>query len=150
MPEGEQAQVTLRLAVAADGPRCADIFLAGRRNAFPWQPPGLFRLRDYYDCVVDEEVWVAEVDGQVVGFVSVALPDHVVHNLFVDAAWRKRGIGRALLDWALGHLDGVVHLRCAIRNLAAREFYERNGWVAVPTAAAGDFTLYRKLVGVGG
>lgn len=140
------APVVVRLAEAVDAPRCADIFLEGRRAAFPWRPREFFRLRDYYDCTADEEVWVADTGAAagVVGFVSAALPDGVIRNLFVADAWRNRGIGRKLLDCALSHLDGMVHLRCDARNVAACGFYQRAGWhgVSVPH---GEFVLFRRL-----
>ncbi|MEI8393229.1 MAG: GNAT family N-acetyltransferase [Rhodospirillaceae bacterium] len=149
MPLRAQTGLILRLADAADSPRCADIFLSGRRDAFPWHPPEMFRLRDYYDSVADEEVWVAVTAEGVVGFVSAALPDNTIRHLFVDAPWRNRGIGRELIGCALGHLGTVAQLRCAARNLGARAFYQRNGWqeVTAGTAADGDFVLYRKTAG---
>ncbi|MEI6560172.1 MAG: GNAT family N-acetyltransferase [Rhodospirillaceae bacterium] len=146
MPRGGRARVILRPAEAADSPRCADIFLAGRRAACPGRPPDRFRLQDYYASVVGEEVWVAEAGGDVVGFISAALPDNVIQNLFVDAGWRNRGIGRDLLNCALSHLGRVVHLRCSARNHAARGFYRRNGWVEIESEANGDTVLYRKII----
>ena len=63
MPECGDTAVTVRLAKADDGQRCAEIFLASRRAAFHWQPAGSFVLEDYQRAIEDEEVWVAEIDG---------------------------------------------------------------------------------------
>jgi len=140
--------IGIRLARVGDGPRCAEIFLNGRRKAFPWQPEDRFGLDDYYDCVDGEEVLVAEVDGGVVGFISIDAPERFIHNLFIDPAWRGRGIGSALLREALMLLQGSAHLACAARNAAARAFYEHNGWIPVPSVRPGGETdplvTYRK------
>lgn len=141
----EPAIVT-RPAGDADGERCAEIFLAGRRQAFPWQPSGFFRLQDYFDCVRDEAVWVAEVEDRVVGFISVFLPENHIHNLFIDPAWQNRGIGTRLLECALDHMKGPARLECVDRNLAARVFYERKGWIRQPLddGAGEAYIIYRK------
>ncbi len=151
MPAEDGLRIDIRFATAADGPRCADIFLHGRRAAFSWQPEDRFGLDDYYDCVDGEEVLVAELDGTarlVVGFVSVDAGERFIHTLFIDPQWRGRGIGSALLREALTLLRGSAELACASRNAAARAFYEHNGWTPVPaTETGGDaepLVVYRK------
>lgn len=156
MPAGEGGRIAIRSARSADSERCAEIFLQGRRQAFSWQPADRFGLDDYYDCVREDSVLVAEVDGAgagtgagtVVGFVSLDPKAGVIHNLFIDPEWHKRGIGSALLREALDLLRGGPHpveLACAARNAAARAFYERNGWtlVAPPSDQPDALVLYR-------
>ena len=151
MPAEDGLRINIRFATAADGPRCADIFLRGRRAAFSWQPEDRFGLDDYYDCVDGEEVLVAELEGTarlVVGFVSVDAGERFIHTLFIDPLWRGRGIGSALLREALALLRGSAELACASRNAAARAFYEHNGWTPVPAAETGGdaepLVVYRK------
>ncbi|WP_454017269.1 N-acetyltransferase family protein [Azospirillum sp. Marseille-Q6669] len=151
MPAEDGLRINIRFATAADGPRCADIFLRGRRAAFSWQPEDRFGLDDYYDCVDGEEVLVAELEGTarlVVGFVSVDAGERFIHTLFIDPLWRGRGIGSALLREALTLLRGSAELACASRNAAARAFYEHNGWTPVPAAESGGdaepLVVYRK------
>lgn len=148
MPAGEGGRIAIRSACSADSERCAEIFLHGRRQAFSWQPADRFGLDDYYDCVREDAVLVAEADGAVVGFVSLDPQAGVIHNLFIDPGWHKRGIGSALLREALALLRGGPHpveLACAARNAAARAFYERNGWtpVAPPSDQPDALVLYR-------
>lgn len=148
MPAGEGVRIAIRSALSTDAARCAEIFLHGRRQAFSWQPADRFGLDDYYDCVREDSVLVAEADGAVVGFVSLDPQAGVIHNLFIDPGWHKRGIGSALLREALGLLRGGSHpaeLACAARNAAARAFYERNGWTPVgsPSDQRDALVLYR-------
>lgn len=146
MPFANGLWIVTRRAFATDSERCAHIFLHGRRKAFPWQPADRFGLDDYYDCVEDELVIVAEVDGTVVGFVSIDQPERFIHTLFIDPAWQQRGIGTLLLREALRELRGSAQLTCAARNAAARAFYEHNGWIPVPGANDDReaHVLYRK------
>ncbi len=132
MPAGDGFPIAIRMAGAPDAPRCAEIFLHGRRAAFSWHPEDRFGLDDYYDCVQEDAVLVAEAAGGIVGFVSIDQPARFIHNLFIDAAWHNRGIGSALLREAVGLLQGPALLACAARNAAARAFYEHNGWIPVP------------------
>lgn len=153
MPAQDGPRVSIRFARPTDGPRCAEIFLLGRRAAFPWHPEDRFGLNDYYDCVEGEEILVAEADGRtaesvIVGFISVDVAERFIHNLFIDPLWRGRGIGSSLLRDALSLLQGSAELTCAARNEAARAFYEHNGWTPVPTTGLGDeidpLVVYRK------
>lgn len=148
MPAAGDLRIDIRSARSGDDARCAEIFLNGRRRAFPWHPEDRFGLDDYYDCVEEDQVLVAEVEGAVVGFVSVDRSERFIHTLFIDPGWCNRGIGTALLREALMLLQGSAQLACAARNAAARAFYEHNGWTPVPTPQAGDeadpLVVYRK------
>lgn len=146
MPRNGSPKVTVRLARDGDDTRCAEIFLAGRRQAFWWQPSEMFGIADYYDCVADQDVLVAEADGVVVGFVSASSMDRVVRNVFVDESWRNRGIGRFLLDHALRRMEGPVSLSCSAKNQAACAFYERSGWIKVGVGLedSGQYFVYQK------
>src|SRR5258708_40256767 len=75
------------------------------------------------------DVWVAEEDGEVVGFAAVK--DDVLGHLFVHAAVQERGIGTALLAKTQELLpDGFTFWTHQL-NEQARAFYERRGLVAV-------------------
>jgi len=50
---------------------------------------------------------VAVVDGAVAGFLSLRPPSHVFH-LFVDAAYHRRGVARALWDSVRGGAAGFT------------------------------------------
>lgn len=119
----------VRLAGPADHDRCAEIFLKARRKAFDWVEPARFALADYTKGTVDEEIWVAERDGWVEGFVAIFLPDNFLHHLFVHPRAQGGGIGTELLAVAHGRLGRPASLKCLEQNTLARRFYRKHGWV---------------------
>lgn len=77
---------------------------------------------------------VAEVDGRIVGAVVGGFDGRrgLVYHLGVDAAYRKNGIGRQLMDALEGRLRAKGCLRSYLLvthdNLEAQRFYERHDW----------------------
>jgi len=88
-----------------------------------------------------EDVLVALVDGEVAGYVKLgratplAASDHVatVNGLAVSPAFRRRGVGRALMDAAAGEARRRGARRLTLRVLGpnedARRLYESAGFV---------------------
>ena len=87
-------------------------------------------------------VLVAEHDSHVIGYaygriegydyMALRGPAAVLHDLIVDAAYRGRGVGRALLNGMVtalttGRAPRVV-LSAAERNTSAQRFFERMGF----------------------
>ena len=76
-------------------------------------------------------LFVAEDDGQLVGFVSSWLEDHVarIGDLYVSAGARRTGGGKALVETVIENLRarGATHLLLNA-NLGALAFYERLGF----------------------
>ena len=80
--------------------------------------------------------WVALLDGQAVGILSVSLSlfDGEVLNLAVLPSARKRGVAQALLDEMkaqLPHSCEELFLEVAESNLPAIRLYEKNGFLPV-------------------
>ena len=77
---------------------------------------------------------VAEIDGQLAGFVNFENREGVAHvsYLFVDPGFQGRGIGREMLTRAVGAATRAgfsnATLLTATANSRARAFYEREGW----------------------
>jgi putative acetyltransferase len=71
------------------------------------------------------ETFVFEMDGCVVGFVS--MNGNEVGGLFVTPAQQKRGVGRALLDHVAASRP-YLELDVFKANAAARSFYESYGF----------------------
>ncbi len=53
----------IRAMRTADAPVLAQLFLKGRRQAFEWVEPSLFRLEDFAEQTRGERIWVAEKGG---------------------------------------------------------------------------------------
>lgn len=90
------------------------------------------------------EVWVAEADGQVAGFVAVQLHHEdsmgEIYMIAVDPAHQRRGIGTALTSFALswmkenGMVLAMVETGGDPGHAPARRSYERSGFVQLPIA----------------
>jgi putative acetyltransferase len=112
-PDLEQVlDVWYRSSVIAHSFLPAEFFVAERREiAERWLP--------------ESATAVCEINGQVVGFVSMI--GNEVGGIFVDPEHQRRGIGRSLLDH-VGEFRGFLELGVFEANLAGRRFYEAYGF----------------------
>jgi ribosomal protein S18 acetylase RimI-like enzyme len=78
----------------------------------------------------DGDVWVAELDGAVAGFLA-GTSDEITW-MYIDPALQRRGVGRALVRHVLARASGPVRLEVLDGN-PARAFYERLGFVVEST-----------------
>ncbi|MCA9919381.1 MAG: GNAT family N-acetyltransferase [Anaerolineales bacterium] len=74
------------------------------------------------------ETWVYELDGDVVGFLS--LVENEVGGLFIRPSHQRQGIGRALMDKAAS-LHPVLVLDVFEKNGVGRPFYTQYGFTQV-------------------
>jgi GNAT superfamily N-acetyltransferase len=133
--------VTVRQATPADAEAIAEIHTTARREAMPWLPvlhtDAETRVWVAEVVLVAQQVWVAEVDGQVVGYIGVS--DHDLNDLYVRPGWQRQGIGTVLLEQARAVSPDRLELWAFKRNAGARRFYERHGFVAIgETDGAGN------------
>ena len=86
--------------------------------------------RDHFEetrlMLPETEVWVYEEEGDVCGFIG--LTGDYVAGLFVAQEYRGQGIGHRLLTYAKD-LHKYLQLNVYEKNLRARTFYEREGFV---------------------
>jgi ribosomal protein S18 acetylase RimI-like enzyme len=127
----------------ADLPRLREIFLQSRREAFHWNDPAIYRLEDFDAQTEGERMLVGEIDGEVAGFISWWAPENFIHHLYIDAAFKRRGLGRALLDACLQCMERPAQLKCVSRNAPALAFYKALGWNSVATGHSdeGEYQL---------
>jgi [ribosomal protein S18]-alanine N-acetyltransferase len=79
-------------------------------------------------------VLVAFLGAATAGFCSwrQSAPDEAeILNLAVDPAWRRRGVGAALLEAVLERASGAIFLEVAESNSPAIALYRKQGWVDV-------------------
>lgn len=79
--------------------------------------------------VPGHEVWVADIDGEVLGF--AALHEDLLGHLYVHPRAQSRGVGTMLLDVVKRERPNGFHLWTFQRNEGARRFYERHGCTLV-------------------
>jgi ribosomal protein S18 acetylase RimI-like enzyme len=79
--------------------------------------------------LVRNRVWLAELDGQVCGF--MAIQGDLIDHLYIDPDFQRRGIGKALLEHARSLSPDSLFLYTFQSNARGRAFYEKNGFRAV-------------------
>jgi len=106
-------------------------------------------------------IWVAEKRGRLIGYAIMTFnydlefggSEGLVTDLYVAARWRKRGIGRGLIDAvrAFCHEAGIgtIELQVTKDNRAARAFYASIGfrefdWVVMALNTAPNLSAARK------
>jgi ribosomal-protein-alanine N-acetyltransferase len=123
--------LTIRKMTVEDVPAVVD--LDQKSFSLPW-PERSFRFE-----LTDNPAsrcWVAERDGNVVGMIVVWLIVEEAHvaTIATHPDYRRQGIGRRLLAYALRHLmqDGARSSFLEVResNIAAQEMYRKFGYEA--------------------
>ena len=131
--------MNLRPARPADADTLLGIQRAAAVDAFAHvYPPERYPFPDdairevWVEALTDPEVevYVAEVDGEPVGGVSVG--NGYLSTLYVLPAHQGSGVGSALHDLALERLRAQgareARLWTLRENVSGRRFYERRGW----------------------
>lgn len=90
--------MAVRRFIERDRDGLRDLYIEYRRSAFSWLDSESLNLSDLDRDTEGEEIWVAEIEGSVVGFVSVFEAESFIHNLFVRPGW----FGRVLLVVIVG------------------------------------------------
>ncbi len=134
------SEAILRPATEADVDAVAALFHEGWHDVHPGRvPDGLTERRTpeaFHERVSDritrtDETTVAEVDGQVAGFVMVAGDE--AEQVYVGRAFRGRGVAGPLLTEAERQIAAGGHdeawLVVVRGNERAQAFYAKQGWV---------------------
>ena len=128
-------EVDVRPAAAADAYVVGCVWREGWHEVHAGRVPMALeqaRLsRPFEDLAVDhlEAISVAEVGGEVAGFVSVH--ESEVQHLYVDRRFRGTTVAASLLAHAERQVAGShssAWLAVVAPNERARRFYERHGW----------------------
>ncbi len=121
----------LRQVRHTDAPDCAQVFLRSRAFGVA-DVPLVHDERDVRRWMADEivgrtDMWVAELDGTIVGLLVLS-PGWVEH-LYLDPAWIGRGLGDRFMAIAKDRQPAGLQLWTFQVNDAARRFYVRHGFV---------------------
>lgn len=129
MPDTARTSViTIRAATTADLDALRDIYLRSRAATFTWLDAAKLRREDFDEATREEPMLVAMSGNDLTGFISWWPPENFVHNLFVDPAYARRGIGQALLSECLQQIGRPATLKCVKLNEPALAFYRALGW----------------------
>lgn len=143
MPDAaSEVEVKVRAAEPGDLPKLAEMFDAYRvfygQESKPAESEAYLKRRLEKQ---DAALFVAEVDGEAVGFSqlyptlsSVAMRRvWTLNDLYVDEAHRQSGVAAALLKAADDHARETgasrLELSTARDNRAAQALYEKHGWI---------------------
>jgi chorismate mutase/ribosomal protein S18 acetylase RimI-like enzyme len=147
---GEHSDLTLRPALAEEADALAELFLAARAAAFPAMPATVHpphEVRHWFREVLgtvprtvpmpaERETWVAERDGDLVGY--LVLDPEWLDSLYVRPDLTGQGIGSVLLDLAKSLRPEGFGLWVFETNRRAQAFYRRHGLVVVRRTAGSD------------
>jgi ribosomal protein S18 acetylase RimI-like enzyme len=149
--------VSLSLARAEDAPAlralATDAFVAAFGHLYRAEDLAAF-LAEYRTVEVYREkladpatrIALAELDGALAGYAMIHWPSEfasesdasrplALHQLYCAPAMTGRGIGAALMDWALGEAHALgrdaVQLSVWSENHAAQRFYARYGFAKI-------------------
>jgi GNAT superfamily N-acetyltransferase len=131
-----EQEVAVRRAGPEDADTLADLYSETRRAAYPQMPHAVHtddEHRDFYRKHVveqsDHTVWVAEADGEILGFAHCT--PTFLDGIYVRSDLRGRGIGSLLLDVVEAtHPDGY-ELWVFVSNTDAHRLYLHRGLVEV-------------------
>ena len=116
----------LRLTEIHDSARKIELHLANLDDAFvPLEKAA--ENEGLFDYTVD----VALLGEKIAGF--SAYSDEELAWLYVDPAYARRGVGRALIEEALRNEPGINSVEVLVGNLPARKLYEKTGFELVST-----------------
>ncbi len=123
-------RVAIRRAVADDGAQIARIHrvTAEREWRFLYPHTPEEDLAFFGRAITGGVVGVAEIEERIVGF--RALRRGWIDHLYVEHAWHGRGVGQALIAWALRGRRRV-RLWTFQRNSRSRRFYRLQGFAEI-------------------
>ncbi|MGF1514873.1 MAG: GNAT family N-acetyltransferase [Elainellaceae cyanobacterium] len=81
------------------------------------------------DIEAGHEVVVVVHHGEITAFAALNLQTCVLSQLFVSPRWKRKGIGRRLLQWATAKCPTGFSLKTAADNHESRAFYSAMGMV---------------------
>ncbi|KAF2078836.1 GNAT family N-acetyltransferase [Flavobacterium sharifuzzamanii] len=121
-------------------PRLRTIFLNERQRTFTEQDTSEFKLEDFDKQTQGEYILTAFVGDIPVGFISIWMPNHFIHHLYVDNAYQGKNIGTQLLKAAIQKTAFPITLKCLVSNTKAIEFYLKKGFTEKSRGQSGNGT----------
>jgi putative acetyltransferase len=127
--------LNIRRMMKSESNSVVELWHTTKRDAYPYLPLEQERtleddLRFFHEKLFPRcDIWVAEEKGRLVGF--LAIQGGYVDRLYVLPNCQRVGIGTALIEHAMTISPPGLELHTHQKNTAARNFYEKRGFVAV-------------------
>ena len=128
-----QRDLKIEAAKPTDADGIGDLYVASRAVTLSFlrevHTPSEMRawVRDI--LLVRQTTWVARVDDELFGFMT--LDEDNIDQLYLHPEMRRRGIGSALVAHAKTQNPHGLRLVTFQKNLTARAFYEKHGFIPV-------------------
>ncbi|WP_305906462.1 GNAT family N-acetyltransferase [Methylomarinum sp. Ch1-1] len=129
--------LNIRMPVEEEKTRLLEIFNSARLSAGCFTEDPL-DLAEFSRRINGEVVHVAEIGGQIAGFVSVWEAQAFIHHLYVCPRFQGQGLGKALLQMCERRYGRPLSLKCICANRRALGFYRRNGWISKGSGSGVD------------
>ena len=137
-------KIRFRKAVKEDFNRINELFIEMLRAIYEREDVKSYQDGDldYYFAGGEDWICVAEIDGRIVGFLSIEVHRERENYLYLDdfsvsKGHRGKGIGSTLMDEAEQYCRGIgfpsIYLHVEESNTNALRFYERRGFVLLKT-----------------
>lgn len=120
--------ISIQKAQKEDYDELRKIFLKTRQENFNWMEYDSIKLEDFDSSTEGELILAAKIGNDIAGFVSIWEEDKFIHNLFVSSNFKRRGIGKALIDQSVKEVGLPLTLKCVRANVNALNFYLSQGW----------------------
>lgn len=136
----------IRTATDTDIPALMRIRAAVQENRL--NDPSRVPASAYQEFLAVSRIWLFEDETGIHGFAAADPRDGSIWALFTDPAAEGRGIGKALLPYALDDLrvGGWTHARLSTGpGTRADTFYRRQGWEPAGMTEGGEQGFVRAL-----
>lgn len=120
--------ISIQKAQKEDYDELRKIFLKTRQENFNWMEYDSIKLEDFDSSTEGELILTAKIGNDIAGFVSIWEEDKFIHNLFVSSNFKRRGVGKALIDQSVKEVGLPLTLKCVRVNVNALNFYLSQGW----------------------
>lgn len=139
-------KVDIRKSDLSDHIRCAEIYCDAWNDAMPHVRRSI-SIDEFERETEEDDILVALLNGQIVGYIAFYEPEYFVHHLFIDPKTQGEGVGTALL----GHVANLagslpVSLKCQLDNRKALSFYAAFGFAQTDERGVNEYGDWITLV----
>ncbi len=97
---------------------------------------------NFSSLVRNEKILLAICETEVVGFVSIWVPEKFIHHLYIKPENQKKGLANALINACIERYGLPLSLKSLAANVNACHFYENNKWNIEDTGWGSEGTVH--------